>query len=60
MAKSKCNHICFECTYYDCIEDSSIITPEERKEIRDRDDRYFNNVKHLQQKPTRSRRRKGL
>lgn len=37
--KAKCNHKCFECPYDDCIVET--ITLEERKEIRERDSRYF-------------------
>ena len=39
---SKCNHDCFNCQYPDCVIET--ISPEERKEINERDKRYFTPV----------------
>lgn len=38
----KCDHNCFECKYDDCIIEN--MSSEERKEISDRDKRYFNSI----------------
>jgi hypothetical protein len=54
---SKCNHDCFNCTYDDCIVGVTQISKEERKEIKERDKRYFNGAdsRALKQIPSRAR-----
>lgn len=36
MAKAKCNHNCFECIFYDCIEDEVSISERLEQDNRDR------------------------
>ena len=38
----KCNYDCFNCIYNDCIVNTA--SPSERKEIRERDNRYYNST----------------
>ena len=57
---SKCNHKdCFTCPYKDCVVND--LTSEDRKEIRERDNRYYNvtttSGSLVRQKPTRNKMR---
>lgn len=55
---AKCNNDCFNCPYNDCIVNG--ITTEDRKEIRERDNRYYNAVSSnwiVNGRPTRARKR---
>ena len=57
MAKCKHND-CFSCPYEDCISD--ILSSEDRKEIRERDNRYYNAIEAkgiIRQRPTRAKHR---
>lgn len=50
---AKCGYDCFNCPYDDCkIEKASSA---ELREIRERDDRFFNTGKVIKQKPNRAR-----
>ena len=54
---AKCNRDCFNCIYDDCIIETA--SSKERKEIKMRDESYFNTLGSgiLKQKPVRARHR---
>ena len=56
---ARCNNDCFNCIHDDCI--ISNISSKERREIKDRDTRYFGapvkSMSVLVQKPTRAKHR---
>jgi hypothetical protein len=58
IMSTKCKHDCFNCPYDDCkIETAS---SEERKEIRERDNRYYNSIESkgvVKQRPNRAKHR---
>lgn len=57
---SQCNRDCFNCMLRDCSVDT--LSSEERKEIRERDNRYYNATGTGwmgSAKPTKTRRRKN-
>ena len=56
--KVKCGRDCFNCPYEDCMVETASL--EERKEIRERDNRYYNAIDAkgvVKQKPTRRKHR---
>ena len=55
---AQCNHDCFNCTYDDCVVNT--LSSEDRKEIRERDNRYYNAIEAkgiIRQRPTRAKHR---
>lgn len=55
---SNCNRDCFNCIYDDCVVEE--LSDDERKEIRERDNRYYNAIETrgiIKQKPTRAKHR---
>ena len=56
----RCKHDCFNCRFNDCVIDEKNISLEERREIRERDSRYFNAIEAngvIKQRPTRRKHR---
>ena len=58
MRKPKCNEDCFNCVHDDCIVD--VLSSKDRKEITERDKRYFNSgTVSLQARPRKRKYRGG-
>lgn len=54
MKSKKCDHDCFNCIFDDCV--SNELTKEERKEIKERDARYFSLTQPVRIQRHRTRR----
>ena len=56
----RCKHDCFNCKFDDCVLPEDRLSLEERREIRERDNRYFNAIEAkgvVKQRPNRKRQR---